>query len=69
MQILVFTTWSRQIHPFDDNNNHLSAAQIWKYPEMERKKKIGKQEKTEKKLGGINCFGIYVKYKHSYQFL
>ena len=35
---------------------------------MERKKKIEKteQEKTEKKLWGINCCGIDAKYKHSW---
>lgn len=27
------TAGSRKIHPFDDNNNHVSAAQLWKHPE------------------------------------
>lgn len=38
MKSFVFTARSRKIHPFDDNNNHVSAAQLWKYPERERDK-------------------------------
>lgn len=28
-----FTTRSRKIHSFHDDNHHFSAAQFWKYPE------------------------------------
>lgn len=35
----IFTARSRKIHPFYDNNNHVSAAQLWKYPENNNRKK------------------------------
>lgn len=34
-----FTARGRKIHPFDDNNNHVSAAQLRKYPKWKKKKK------------------------------
>lgn len=34
-----FTIWGRKIHPFDNNNNHVSAAQLRKYPKWKKKKK------------------------------
>lgn len=49
MKSFVFTARSRKIHPFDDNNNHVSAAQLWKYPERER----------DKDTQVIYYFGIY----------
>lgn len=39
----IFTTRSRKIHPFYDNNNHVSAAQLWKYPENNNRKKAGRK--------------------------
>lgn len=41
----IFTARSRKIHPFYDNNNHVSAAQLWKYPENNNRKKS--REKVE----------------------
>lgn len=41
----IFTARSRKIHPFYDNNNHVSAAQLWKYPENNKRKKS--REKVE----------------------
>lgn len=34
-----FTARGRKVHPFDDNNNHVSAAQLRKYPKWRKKTK------------------------------
>lgn len=46
----IFTARSRKIHPFYDNNNHVSAAQLWKYPENNNRKK-----KAGRKLSDLLC--------------
>lgn len=52
MKSFVLTTRSRKIHPFNDNNNHVSAAQLWKYPEWEGKKE-GRTERQKKDMSDL----------------
>lgn len=42
------TTRSRKIHPFDDDDDQVAAAQVWEYPERERKK--GKKEHMKQQM-------------------
>lgn len=53
-----FTTGSRKIHRFDDEDNHVCAAQVWKYPAKEET--VGSNErKKEIQRQKINRWGIY----------
>lgn len=53
-----FTTGSRKIHRFDDEDNHVCAAQVWKYPEKEET--VGSNErKKESQRQKINRWVIY----------
>lgn len=40
---VLFTTGCRKIHPFDNNNNHVSTAELWKYSDAERNAKKHKE--------------------------
>lgn len=59
----VFTARSRKIHPFDDNNNHVSAAQFRKYPERKEYKEERQYEKREDEAQVIYYSSIYLKFK------
>lgn len=48
-----FTIWGRKIHPFDNNNNHVSAAQLRKYPKWKKKKKKPKHLMIPQKIKNL----------------
>lgn len=40
LEELCFTAGGRKIHPFNDDNDHVGAAQLRKYPEWRKKQRI-----------------------------